>query len=111
MLIIVKRQHSPGILPYPTPETSHLLGVGIGALAAAAISSSEDVISLIPAAVHAIVVALHTGLRADQEAKSIQGPITSQSWAMTVAGTSIKETPQMLERFNFANVGELHTRL
>lgn len=105
ILTIVKRQHSPGFLPYPTPENSHLLGVGIGAFAAAAISSSEDVIRLVPAAVHAIVVALHTGLRADQEAKSIQGPTTSQSWAMTVAGTSIKETSQMLERFNYENVG------
>jgi hypothetical protein len=108
MLTMVKRQHSQGILPYPTPENSHLLGVGIGALAAAAISSSEDIISLIPAAVRAIRVALHVGLRADQEAQSIQGPITSESWAMTVAGISTEEATQMLQRFNLAHVGKLH---
>ncbi|EFX00827.1 polyketide synthetase [Grosmannia clavigera kw1407] len=91
------------MLPYPTAEDSNLLGIGIGALAAAAISSSEDVTGLIPAAVHAVVVALHMGLRADQEAKSIQGRITSQSWAMTVVGVSMEKATQILERFNFEN--------
>lgn len=92
------------MLPYPTSENTHLLGIGIGALAAAAISTSEDLIDLIPAAVHAIVVALHTGLRADQEAQSIQGLESSGSWAMGITGISIEETNQILERFNFANV-------
>ena len=105
MLIILGRQHSQGILPYPKPENSHLLGIGIGALAAAAISSSEDVISIIPAAVYAVKVALHVGLRADQEAKSLDGPSSSQSWAMTVTGTSIEELQQLLQRFNLTNVG------
>lgn len=62
-------------------------------------------ISVIPAAVHAVVVALHTGMRADQEAESIQGMRSSQSWAMTVSGISFEETTQTLERFNSANVG------
>ncbi|KAJ4389519.1 hypothetical protein N0V93_006989 [Gnomoniopsis smithogilvyi] len=95
--------HSTGTLSYPTPENSHLLGVGIGAIAAAAISASENLISLVPAAVHAIVVALHTGLRADQEAEFIQGVKNSESWAIEFIGISVEEMTQILEQFNFAN--------
>jgi hypothetical protein len=109
-MLTMHRQHSQGFLSYPTPENSHLMGVGIGAIAAAAISSSQDVISVIPAAVHAIRVALHAGLRADQEARSIQGQTSSKSWAMSVSGMTVESATQMLQQFNLANVRKLHKR-
>jgi hypothetical protein len=109
-MLTMHSQHSQGFLSYPTPENSHLMGVGIGAIAVAAISSSQDVISVIPAAVHAIRVALHAGLRADQEARSILGQTSSKSWAMSVSGITVESATQMLQQFNLANVRELHKR-
>ncbi|KAI1378719.1 polyketide synthetase [Hypoxylon crocopeplum] len=95
--------HSEGKLSYPTTQDSQLLGLCTGALAAAVISSSQDLIHLIPAAVHATVVALHTGLRAAQEALSIDGNISSSRCSMAVLGVSRNEVASSIERFNSRN--------
>jgi hypothetical protein len=52
-------------------------------------------------------VALHAGLRADQEARFIQGPLPCASWAMRVSDLSFAEATEILQRFNLANVSHL----
>lgn len=57
---------------------------------------------LIPAGVHAVVVALHTGLRSAQEAQSmdINKVVSSSSHSMALLGVSETEVGPLLERFN-----------
>lgn len=59
---------------------------------------------LIPAAVHVMVVALHTGLRAAQEGQSISGNTSSSRCSMVVIGVSEIEVASLLERFNSRKV-------
>ncbi|EFY96165.1 polyketide synthase for naphthopyrone YWA1 [Metarhizium robertsii ARSEF 23] len=96
-------QHSERKLSFPTPQDSVLLGFCTGSLAAAAVSSSQDLVSFIPAAVHAVVVALYTGLRAAQEAQSIHGNASSP-WSLLVLGISGDQMTTILEGFNSRNV-------
>lgn len=112
-MLTVSRQHSDGQLSYPTAQDSQLLGFCTGALAAAAVSSSQDLNQLVPAAVHAIVVALHTGLRAAHVALSIDGntsPTVTTPWSMVVCpqtgggGAAANNLAGVLERFNLQKV-------
>lgn len=103
-MLIVSRQHSDGKLSFPTAQDSQLLGFCTGCFAAAAVSSSQDLVQLIPAAVHATVIALHTGLRAAHMALSIDGKTSSSEWSMFVFGVSGKDGACLLERFNSRNV-------
>ena len=103
-LLILNRQHSEGRLSFPTAQDSQLLGFCTGAFAAAAISSSQDLVQLIPAAVHATVISLHTGLRSAQEALSIDSSISSSQCSIFVRGVSRDDVVVLLERFNSKNV-------
>lgn len=103
----VGRQHSERKLSFPTPQDSVLLGFCTGSLAAAAISSSQDLVSIIPAAVHAVVVVLYTGLQAAQEAQSIHGNASSP-WSLLVLGVSGDQMTTILEGFNSRNVRIFH---
>lgn len=105
--LTVGRQHSDRKLSFPTPQDSVLLGFCTGSLAAAAVSSSQDLVSFIPAAVHAVVVALYTGLRAAQEAQSIHGNASSP-WSLLVLGVSGDQMTTILEGFNSRNVRIFH---
>ncbi|KFG86075.1 hypothetical protein MANI_004812 [Metarhizium anisopliae] len=100
--LTVGRQHSERKLSFPTPQDSVLLGFCTGSLAAAAVSSSQDLVSFIPAAVHAVVVALYTGLRAAQEPQSIHGNASS-SWFLLVLGIAGDHMTTILEGFNSRN--------
>ncbi|KAJ3493731.1 hypothetical protein NLG97_g4549 [Lecanicillium saksenae] len=100
--------HSEGNLPFPTSQNSQVLGLCTGAIAAAVVSTSENLDQLIPAAIHSIVVALHTGLRASQEATSIVGCCTAPSspgysaqYAMFIAGMSADDMSLLLKSLNF----------
>ncbi|KAF1952293.1 polyketide synthetase [Byssothecium circinans] len=95
-------QHSEGGFAFPTSQDSKLVGFCTGAFAAAAISSSQDLVQLIPAAVHATVVALHTGLRSEQENLTVDGSSSSRC-SMVVLGASENEIASLLERFNSRN--------
>jgi len=80
------------------------MGLCTGALAAAAISSTQELMQLIPVAVHATVIALHLGLRAAQEAQSVTG-FSSSSWAsMVVVGVPQSDVATALQRFNSEKV-------
>ena len=103
-MLTVNRQHSDGKLSFPNATDSQLLGFCTGAFAAAAVSSSQDLVQLIPAAVHATVVALYIGLRAAGVALSIDGNTSPSRWSMIVSGLSAKEGTYLLGRFNARNV-------
>lgn len=98
------RQHSEGRLPFPTDRDSKLLGLCTGALAAAAVSSSHDLTELISAAVHATVIALHTGLRSAEEVMSMDGNNSLSQFSMFVRGISGNEAISLVERFNSRGV-------
>jgi hypothetical protein len=49
---------------YPSQESSYLVGLCTGSLAAAAIASSSSLSELLPAAVHTVQIALRLGLLA-----------------------------------------------
>ena len=103
-MLIISRQHSEGGFSFPTSQDSKLLGSCTGAFAAAAVSCSKDLVQLIPAAVHATVIALHTGLRSGQEALSIDGNTSSSRFSMVVLGVPENRVVSLLESFNSRNV-------
>lgn len=105
--LIICRQHSEGGFSYPTSQHSKLLGLCTGTFAAAAISCSQDLVQLIPAAVHAVVVALHTGLRSQQESLSVDSKTLPPQYSMVVLGASESEIVPLLERFNLRNVSPI----
>lgn len=76
------------------------VGFCTGGLAAAAVSASRDLGELVKAGVYAAVVALHTGLRATQVARSIVGPHSASPWSMHVRGASRDDIEPLLERFH-----------
>ncbi|GIZ44770.1 hypothetical protein CKM354_000795900 [Cercospora kikuchii] len=92
--------HSEGRNTYPTASNSRLVGFCTGGLAAAAVSASRDLGELVKAGVYAAVVALHTGLRATQVARSIVGPHSASPWSMHVRGASRDDIEPLLERFH-----------
>lgn len=94
------RRHSYSKQTFPSTQNSQLLGFCTGAFAAAAVSSSRDVDELIPAGVHAAVVALHTGLYATEVAQSAGGANSAAPWSMIVQDASRNDVAQALERFN-----------
>lgn len=104
-IVTINRRHADGNLTYPTAQDSRLFGLCTGALAAAAVSSSQDLIQLIPAAVHATVVALHTGLRAEHEALATRENNSASRWSMVVQGVSKDELTRILDLFNIRKVG------
>ncbi|RDW58256.1 hypothetical protein BP6252_13667 [Coleophoma cylindrospora] len=70
-------------------DTSGVVGLCTGALAAAAISCSHSMLDLVPLAVDAVVVAFRTGTQVSEVAHRVAGrPAAGQSWSMIVAGAS-----------------------
>ncbi|KAJ9668079.1 hypothetical protein H2201_001885 [Coniosporium apollinis] len=70
---------------YPVPVDSIAAGACIGLLAAAAISSAQTVIDLLPPAVEAVLVAFHTGLRTMETRDYIERSPSTANWCMVVA--------------------------
>lgn len=74
------RYYSEGSRRYPHSSTSYAVGLCTGSFAAAAISTSQTVAELLPAAIEAVLVAFRTGLgsfeaRNDIEPRSVVPPI------------------------------------
>ena len=80
------------------------MGLCTGSFAAAAISTSQTVAELLPAAVEAVLVAFRTGLRSfearsDIEPRSVAPPI----WSVIV-GMQEEQASAILDAFSKANV-------
>ncbi|KAM0255384.1 hypothetical protein ACHAQJ_005826 [Trichoderma viride] len=78
-------------------ENTIVIGLFTGALAAAAISCSHNLLDLVPLAVEAIVVAFHTGICIDQFAKRIMACENDDlGWSITVSGrASVEEAVRL----------------
>lgn len=79
------RYYGEGSRRYPHGSNSHAIGLCTGSFAAAAISVSQTISELIPAAIEAVLVAFRTGLRSfearnDIEHRSLASPV----WSMIV---------------------------
>ena len=72
---------------YPTPENAYILGLCTGSFAAAAVSSSQTIVELIPAGVEAVIYAFRTGLRSFKLQQDLErSPShTSRSWSAVVS--------------------------
>lgn len=95
-------QHNNQSKPYPKPTNSYAIGLCTGALAAAAVASSSSTANLLPAAVHSVVVAFRTGLRAVDVARSTSVEAKSDlsgDWSLLCAGLTIEHAKRVIEEF------------
>jgi hypothetical protein len=96
---------------YPQAEDSCILGLGIGGIAAAAISSCKTVTELLPVAVHAVEIAYHVGVLVTGVTASIE-PATEEhgatpSWFSIRAQLSRAEMQVILDDFSTKQVCSL----
>ncbi|KAF2168849.1 hypothetical protein M409DRAFT_20864 [Zasmidium cellare ATCC 36951] len=93
------RDHSDGDFLYPSPESTHLIGLCTGSLAAAAVSASRNLLELVPTATEALLVAFRIGMRTSQLASSIAGSSEDGKWSMIVPSSSKDELSLQIARF------------
>ncbi|PQE06757.1 polyketide synthase protein [Rutstroemia sp. NJR-2017a BBW] len=98
------RYYGEGSRPYPTAADSYILGLCTGSFAASAISTSQTLQELIPAAIEAVLVAFRTGLRSLELRNAIElSRLTeSQSWS-TIFSAKEAEAIELIETFSAAN--------
>lgn len=84
---------------YPSPESTHVIGLCTGSLAAAAISASRNLLELVPTAVDALLVAFRIGMRTAQLACSIAGPAEVGKWSLIVPVSSNNELLTQINDF------------
>ncbi|OCK90224.1 polyketide synthase [Cenococcum geophilum 1.58] len=72
---------------YPTPENTYLLGLCTGSFAAAAISTSQTIVELIPAGVEAVIHAFRTGLHSFKLQRDLERSSSAEprSWSAVVS--------------------------
>ncbi|KAF8428551.1 conidial pigment polyketide synthase PksP/Alb1 [Tirmania nivea] len=88
-----------GFHAYPAPNASNLVGLCIGLLPAAAISTAQTVIELLPAAVEAVMIAFRTGLRTLESRNLLgQGSEVDASWS-AIVGIQEKQALAALSQF------------
>ena len=95
-------QHNNQSKAYPKPTNSYAIGLCTGALAAAAVASSSSLANLLPAAVHSVIVAFRTGLRAVDVARSTSVEAKSDlsdDWSLLCAGLTIEQAESVIETF------------
>lgn len=96
----------------PQPPNSYVLGLGTGALTAAAVSCCRTISELLPLAVHTVAIALRTGLCASEMARCIE-PIGGKHpapWSIIASGRSAKTLNEVLIDFSRQRV-RLQTHL
>ncbi|KAM3080309.1 hypothetical protein ACMFMG_005270 [Clarireedia jacksonii] len=98
------RYHGDGSRPYPTATDSYILGLCTGSFAASAISTSQTLQELIPAAIEAVLVSFRTGLRSLEIRNAIESSniIESQSWS-TIFSAKEAEATKLIESFSAVN--------
>ena len=86
MRLIIIRYYGEDSRPYPAAANSYAIGLCTGSFAAAAISTSQTISELIPAALEAFLVSFRTGL-ASMEARDDIDPNSQEAapiWSMIV---------------------------
>lgn len=92
---------------YPVPVDSIAAGACIGLLAAAAISSAQTVIDLLPPAVEAVLVAFHTGLRTMETRDYVERAPSTANWCMVVAAPDEHMVSAAIEDYARAKVRDI----
>ena len=104
-MLMSGRYYSEGSRTYPHSSNSYAVGLCTGSFAAAAISTSQTVAELLPAAIEAVLVAFRTGLRSfeacnDIETRSVAPPV----WSVII-GMQEEQASAILDAYSKANVG------
>ncbi|RDW67205.1 type I polyketide synthase [Aspergillus mulundensis] len=87
--------------PYPTGESTHIIGICSGLLTGAAISCSASVYQLVALAVRTIVVAFRVGLVAEEMRRGLAlSEDDSATWSVMVPGFSRDAAIETLSRYN-----------
>ncbi|KAK3713685.1 Non-reducing polyketide synthase ctb1 [Vermiconidia calcicola] len=101
------REQGRGSQPYPSANSSCVVGVCTGTLAAAAVSCAVSTSHLLPLALHTVAVALRLGSLAWDVGARLSGDDGSHSnpdahfpsWATAIAGIGVSELQEKLQQF------------
>ncbi|TVY82050.1 Non-reducing polyketide synthase [Lachnellula suecica] len=98
--LFIRQCHISGAYPHPTD--SYLVGICTGTLAAAAISCSQSLSDLLPAAISVISIAFRAGLLAsDVGARVVPSTEnTEASWGMIYPGLSLEKANAAIKVFS-----------
>ena len=91
---------------FPEQLQSHVVGIGLGALPAAAVSASRDLLQLLPVALDVTRLTFSFGLLAERVARSIEPSSDSWSepWSISITGIPPNELKLALANFCEQNV-------
>ncbi|KAF4634248.1 hypothetical protein G7Y89_g3862 [Cudoniella acicularis] len=94
------RCYSEGSQQYPNCSNSYALGLCTGAFAAAAISTSQTIPELLPAAIEAVAVAFRTGLRSSEARNDIENISKASPVWSVIVGIHEAQAIAILETFS-----------
>ena len=94
--------------PYPTAASTYLVGACTGSFTAAAISTSQTLLELIPVAVETVLISLKLGLRSLVVRHDIEAsvPGESKSWSALV-DVQVTDAAEKIAAFNAEKVSRL----
>lgn len=94
--------------PYPTAASTYLVGACTGSFAAAAISTSQTLSELLPAAVETVLASLKLGLRSLVVRNDIEASVPGEpkSWSALV-DVQVAEAAEKIAAFNAEKVSRL----
>ncbi|KAH8691644.1 polyketide synthase [Talaromyces proteolyticus] len=91
----------------PAPTETLILGLGFGALAAAAICASQNLTQLLRLSIEVVRVAFHTAITAHISSNAIEnfrGP-TSSSWSFSVSDVTFDKMTDIINEFSSQTTG------
>lgn len=91
-----------------------LLGVGVGLLAAAAVSAAPSLPDLVELTLRAIRVAFRLGLYVNQVSSQFEpegNALARDSWSFAVSDMTVEEIQHEIDRYNTETVSSLDSEL
>lgn len=87
---------------YPRPDQTYLLGLCTGSFSAAAISTCQSIVELVPAGVEAVICAFRTGLQSFRLQQDFER--SSGTWSAAVS-LGEEEAVDVIAKFATTKVG------
>lgn len=108
LILTVHSLHGPQGLDYPSADSSCLVGLCTGTLAAAAVSSARSLSDLLELAVQATIIAFKAGLCTWDISRSIFCDQSNHGrpWAFAVSGLSVEQASQAVKDFSEEEVND-----
>ncbi|KAK9853843.1 putative polyketide synthase [Penicillium brevicompactum] len=100
---VVGFYESNGITYRPAPSSTTLLGVGVGLLAAAAVSAASSLPELVELTLRAIRVAFRLGLYVNQVSSQFEpegNALARDSWSFAISDMTVEEIQHEIDRYN-----------